>query len=370
MKRKRNLLSVNNIVSFLTLILIVLVVALSWKSFIKAWNLLGEANLWILSLLIPLQILSYMATGEVLFSYLRAQNRIRNISPLNLARLSLEMNFVNHVLPSAGVSGISYMGWRLRKFGVSADKSSAAQIVRVVMLFIGFTSALFVSLIYLIFTSRADSLTIMLSSFLIFIMIAASLILYYFFKSKARLIKCADFLTKSANKFTKIFSLGRKKRALKSKDILRNFFTQIHRDFDELGDNKKILIKPLIWSFIFAIAEVGMFYVAFLAMGTTVNFALLFIAYGLAGLAGTFMVTPGGAGVYELIMVTFLTSAGVSPEVGIAAIVLSRVILVLSTILFGYGFYYDAIQNSGDKKVLEKIKQEQIEADKKKHKNV
>ena len=57
--------------------------------------------------------------------------------------------------------------------------------------------------------------------------------------------------------------------------------------------------------------------------------------------------TPGGAGVYEAIMIVFLSMTGVAPDVAIAGIVLTRVILLAGTIIFGYIFYQHALIKYG-----------------------
>ena len=59
------------------------------------------------------------------------------------------------------------------------------------------------------------------------------------------------------------------------------------------------------------------------------------------------MVTPGGAGAYEAIMVGFLTVAGINPGVALLAILLTRVLLMLGTIVAGYAFYQQAILAHG-----------------------
>src|SRR5690606_12011737 len=63
---------------FTGVILVVLVITL-WPEIEKAFAYLGQVNLWILALLIPAQILSYIATGEVLFSYLRRRGTLRGL---------------------------------------------------------------------------------------------------------------------------------------------------------------------------------------------------------------------------------------------------------------------------------------------------
>ena len=80
-------------------------------------------------------------------------------------------------------------------------------------------------------------------------------------------------------------------------------------------------------------AVVRMFIVAFWALGVSVNPAVLIIGYGVAGLASLVAFTPGGAGVYEAIMIVFLSMTGVAPDVAIAGIVLTRVILLTGTIV-------------------------------------
>jgi uncharacterized protein (TIRG00374 family) len=92
-----------------------------------------------------------------------------------------------------------------------------------------------------------------------------------------------------------------------------------------------------------------MFMVTFWALGASVNPAILLVGYGVAGLAGLVAFTPGGAGVYELIMIFFLKMAGVEAQVAIAGILLTRTILLAGTIIFGYIFYQHALFKYGKK---------------------
>jgi len=69
-----------------------------------------------------------------------------------------------------------------------------------------------------------------------------------------------------------------------------------------------------------------------------------------ATIAGFFVITPGGAGAYEAIMVGFLALAGLDQGTAIAGIVLTRVILLLGTIGLGYLFYQHALIKYGKPK--------------------
>lgn len=85
--------------------------------------------------------------------------------------------------------------------------------------------------------------------------------------------------------------------------------------------------------------DVALIYIAFWSFGVHINPAVIFIAFGLSSIASAISVTPGGAGVYEAVMIAFLASAGMPPEVAIAGTLLARVLLMLGTIVFGYVFY-------------------------------
>ena len=141
-------------------------------------------------------------------------------------------------------------------------------------------------------------------------------------------------------------TFGRQKQILK-KRVVEEFFKDIHEDYLTLRAEKRLLAAPYFWSIAFTVFEVLLFMTTFWALGTNVNPAAILIAFGLAAGVSTFMATPGGAGAYELVMAGFLVATGVPQEVAIAGTVLTRVILLLGTIIFGYIFYQDALVRHG-----------------------
>jgi len=95
--------------TIITLGLLAIVVVAAWPEIVKAWLLLGQVNISISLLLIPVQFFSYYATGGMIFSYLRAKGNLKDMSHWGTTRLALELNFVNHILPSGGAAGFSYL---------------------------------------------------------------------------------------------------------------------------------------------------------------------------------------------------------------------------------------------------------------------
>ena len=332
--------------SVVTFVLLAVVLFLGRNELVDAWKLLGRVDLWILSLLIPVQLIMYYANGEMIFEYLRAKGAVKKVSRLELARMSLEVNFVNHTLPSGGVSGVSYMTWRLGHYGVSAGRAAMSQVVRYAVGFAAFITLLLIAIIMVTIDGDVNRWIILVSCTLVFIMTLAVFGAIYLISNQARLNAFSAWLVRITNKIVKRVTFGRRQRVLTSARV-KGFCDDLHDDYLQLRKDKRILIKPYLWALVFTIFDVGIFLVTFWALGTTVNPAPVLIAYGLASMAGFFVATPGGAGAYEALMVAFLTIAGVPSGVAIAGILLARVVQLLTTIIFGYAFYQHAVLKYG-----------------------
>jgi hypothetical protein len=326
--------------------LVAIIIYFSRHELAHAWELLGSVNIWILLLLIPAQLIVYYAGGEMVFSYLRDKKSIEEVPPLSLVRMSLEMNFVNHVLPSGGVSAISYMGWRLGKYGVSSSRAIMAQVVRHAAGFAAFIVLLVIAVLMVTIDGNINRWIILMSSTLVALMVGTIVAGIYLMSSQSRMASFADWLTQFVNKVVKEVTFGRKKDVLKRQKVER-FFAEMHHDYIALRQDKAILLKPFLWGLLYTAGDVSLFLITFWALGVPVNPAPVLIAYGVATLAGFFVVTPGGAGAYEAIMVGFLAIAGLSNGVAIAGIVLTRVIILIGTIGLGYLFYQHAILKYG-----------------------
>src|SRR5665648_80450 len=139
------IMNFRTLLSVFTIVLLAVIVFFARHEIAQAWDLLGSVNIWILLVVIPVQLIVYYASGETIFSYLRSKRSIQDVGGTTLVRMALEINFVNHVLPSAGVSGISYMNWRLGHYGVKSARATLAQIVRFAANFMTFIVLLIVA---------------------------------------------------------------------------------------------------------------------------------------------------------------------------------------------------------------------------------
>jgi uncharacterized protein (TIRG00374 family) len=221
-----------------------------------------------------------------------------------------------------------------------------AQIIRYAMMFISFVTMIVISVVVLTFDQGVDRTTIVISAAFVAATIVSAFLLVYFIGNKERLVVVSSWVTKMVNRLISMFTFGKKKHTLEAKKVDK-FFIDLHQDYLGIRHDKKILLRPLMWAVINNILDVSLIWVAFLALGSFVNPATLFIAFGLASFAAIFAATPGGTGVYEAIMIAFLVSAGVPGEVAIAGTLLARVTLFTGTILFGYIFYQLTINKYG-----------------------
>jgi len=341
---KRKKISGRTWVSIITALLLAIIIYSAREDLRTAWDLLWQVDLWKLSLIIPLQILSYFAAAEAMFSYLRQKGPVK-ASPWERTKMALELNFVNHILPSAGVSGASYMTWRLKKIGISAGRGTIAQVIRLAVTFAGFLILLMLSVVIITFDDGISRFTLLVSSGLASTIIFALLAAIYFLSSDKRLRSASRFTSRTIN------SLGRKilrrKAAMVHENKITEYFGELSDDYKAISKDWRLLKVPLFWGVIFTLADVGMFWVTFWALGEPINPAPLLIGYGLAVIAGAFFITPGGAGGYEVLMIAFLSTTGINGGVIVAGVILTRMLLISGTIITGYIFYQQALVKYG-----------------------
>lgn len=346
-KTKRRLqLPFRTWLTIVTTLLLCVVIFAAWPEIVKAWGLLDRVNLWILALLIPVQLFSYYATGGMIFSYLRAKGNLKEMSHWRTTRLALELNFVNHVLPSGGAAGFSYLAWVLKHYKVSVARSTMAQVVRFTLTFISFAMLMVISIVVLTLNHGIERNVVLIAVALTALTVGGMSLVMWLLRSRRRLDRFERWLQRLSDRIVRFFTRGKRRQGIK-KGVLAEFFDGIHDDYTALMRERKILIRPYIWAAVANIADVALLWIAFWSLGFNIDPALLFVAFGISSIAGAVVATPGGAGAYETVMVAFLATSGVSADVAIAGTLLARVTLVLGTIVFGYVFYQMTITRQG-----------------------
>lgn len=300
---------------------------------------LKNLELWALLLIIPAQVLNYHSYAELYQSLFKIlHHRVRYSK---LFKLTLELNFVNNVFPSGGVTGISYFGLRMKTMGVSPGVSTLVQMIRYVLLFISFQVLLAVGLIVLAIGGQANSFAILIAGSLATLLFVGTLGAMFIVGSKKRINSFFAYITRFINRLIKVVRPKHPETINMQK--VENLFTELHENYMELRNQPKVLRLPFIHAFLANVAEILTIYVVYIAFGEWVNPGAVIIAYAIANFAGLISVLPGGVGIYEALMTTVLASAGVPAGVSIPITITYRVLNMTLQLPPGYYYYHKAL---------------------------
>src|SRR5688572_19429890 len=146
---------------------------------------LRDLNWFWLAMIVPLQLANYYAQAMYYKRHLSALGE--DVRVRTLFKVALEMNFINHVFPSGGVSGFGYLALRLKKEGVPASKSTLTQVTRHSLTFISFILYLGIALVLLAVFGSASRVMVLISTSIIFLTLIGAMFLLYLISSGARI---------------------------------------------------------------------------------------------------------------------------------------------------------------------------------------
>jgi uncharacterized protein (TIRG00374 family) len=327
----------------LTLVALIGLVVLSWHSILGAFRKLSDLNSSALLLMIPLQMVNYYAVARLYKDYFKSQGEDLRLK--TMYAIALELNFVNHVFPSGGVSGFSYLNLRLRQSGIGSAKSALAQILRFAMTFISFLVLLFIGMFVLSFRRHTSPLTILIGSSLAFLTLIGVLVGGFIISDEKRIRSFVGFLPKILNRVVGVFR--RKKNDIIDVERLGRAMTELHNDYVILAQSPKKLVRPFWWAMLVNVTDLLTIYAVYAAFGSLINPGALILSYGVANFAGLVAVLPGGVGVYEGLMTATLSSAGVEKALALSATVVYRVLNMMLFLPIGYVLYRRVLKRSG-----------------------
>jgi uncharacterized protein (TIRG00374 family) len=306
---------------------------------------LRNANLLWIGALLPLAITNHLAQGKMYQAVYRIfGERFRTRA---MFRLSLELNFVNNVFPSAGVSGFSYLGLRMKDEGVGSGKSTLVQLMRFVLLFMAFQLLLGIGLLLLALGGDANDFVLLVAGSLATFLLVGTTGVAYIIGSKERI---NSFFTALANFLNRMIHVVRPNNPETiNVDRVRRMFTELHENYLKIKTDFSQLKRPLVYALIANLAEVSAIMAVFLGFGTFVNPGAVIIAYAVANFAGIISVLPGGVGIYEALMTGVFAAAGVPAALSLPVVLAFRVVSMGIQIPAGYYFYQKNLhRQSGD----------------------
>jgi uncharacterized protein (TIRG00374 family) len=301
---------------------------------------LGKVNTLALLLIIPLEIINYDVYARLYRSLFKILGK--KVSYWDMYKLNLELNFVNHILPSGGVSGISYFSVRVRAHGISGPKATLSQLMKLLLLYTSFQPLLIIGILLLAARGHANSLILVIATALVTLLVVGTFGFIYMIESRTRINAFLTTLTKIINK---ILSFVRRKPETINVEGAQVAFNELHDNYKLFKENWRQLKMPFVYMFIANFTEVAAIYVVYVAFGQLVNIGAVILAYAVANFAGLISVLPAGIGVYEGLMTGVLAATGIPAGLSIPVTIMYRVLNMGIQLVPGYFFYQKAMRS-------------------------
>lgn len=343
--------SFRTILSLLTFVLILYVIYANFGDIKEAISHLGKTNILVLLLLIPEQLFMYFCCGQMFFSYMSAKKDAQRISAWTLMQVSLELNFVNHAVPAGGLGGLGYITWRLKPFGATPGQSSFMYVLRYIITICANQLQTIIAILVLLLLGAvpASGLWVIGVTALLSVgIIAVIALLIAIASSKKRIAWFAKVATNFCNWFVKLVTFGHKTNVLK-REMVDKYLGDAHEDLMTARRNKKMLVRPILWGILYSFLEIATYWIVSASLGHPELLPQIMIGEAIGSVMGA--IVPYG--LYELGMAGIMVSLGVPIALAGTVVLMTRVIVLASTIISGYGFYQHSISKIGRREKAE-----------------
>ncbi len=330
------------VVNLLTITALVILIYAIRHQLVDTYRDLHHIRAWVLLFMIPIEALNYHAQARL---YQRLFAVVGNkLSYKFLYRTSLELNFVNHVFPSGGVTGISYFTLRLRRGKeISSGKATLIHIMKLALYMLSFELVLVFGVFALAVMGHASNIVVLVASSLSTLLLVGTGAFVYIVGSRQRI---DSFFTGATRALNWLIHLVRpKSRETINVDRARGMFNDFHENYQLLKNSHRQLRAPFWYALLANVTEVAAVYVVYVAFGELVNVGAVILAYAIANFAGLVSVLPGGVGIYEGLMTAVLAATGVPARLSLPVTVMYRVLNTLIQIPPGYYLYQKALHH-------------------------
>ena len=334
------------VISIATLGLVGYVIYENWGGFVETFENLNHANIFVILLLVPEQLFMYYACGQIFFSYLENKYK-KNFGWKQKLKISTELNFVNRAVPAGAVGGLAYLTYRLKPFGVDAGQASFLYIFRFgITTVVNYVQALLAILILYILGSVPDEATwIIWVSLLMNVGVFLILgLIIYVASSKKRIEWFAMLIGKAISFIVRTVTFGHK-RSLFRREKVQNYFLSIHDCVVIVKKDKKSLVGPTIWGFVYSLCEIGVYWIVACAMGRPEILPVIMVGEAIGSVFDG--IVPYGP--YELgmagVMGVLLGGTEEAVAISLITVVMARALSLVFTIGTGWWPYQQAIRN-------------------------
>ena len=331
---RRNWKLLLNLVTVFALVVLVIAIRDQFKA---TFENLFKVHIWALLLIPFIQALNYDAQTRLYRDLFKIVGN--KLSYKELYKSALALNYVNTVFPSAGVSGISYFGARMKGDDITGPKASAVQLFKLVLYFLSFEGLIVLGVFALAVQGHINSIVLLLAGTIATVVVIATAGVGFIVSSKERIAGFFTYLTGLLNRIIKVVR-PRNPETIRT-DKIRHVFDDLHENYTLMASDWRKLKRPFMWAMLASFWEVMTIYVVYLAFGEWVNIGSIILAYAIANFAGLISVLPGGIGVYEGLMTLTLSATGIPSRLSLPVTVMYRMLATGVQLIPGAYFYHE-----------------------------
>lgn len=344
-KKKNKWFSFRAFLSILTLGLVFWVVYDNREGFVETFHNLNQANIFVILLLVPEQLFMYYACGQIFFTYL--ENKYRMIFETGeKLKISTELNFVNRAVPAGALGGLAYLTYRLKSYGVTAGQASFLYIFRfAITTVVNYVQALIAILILYALGSVPEEATwviwvSLLMNMGVFLILG---LIIYVASSKKRIAWFASIVERLIRFVVRVVTFNQKK-SLFRREKVQEYFLSIHDCVMIVRKDKKSLIKPTIWGFVYSLCEIGVYWIVAASLGRPEILPVIMVGEAIGSVFDG--IIPYGP--YELgmtgVMGLLLGGTEEAMAISLITVVMARALSLMFTIGTGYWPYQQVIR--------------------------
>lgn len=316
---------------FLILILLGLLVLRNQGQIQQFIDLFKELNFLVLLLILPVRFGYYWANTRFYEHFFKLYRK--HIPFKELFAGVVGMNFVNTVVPTAGLSGAAYFAQIFRR-DVSQRQSYLAQFFWYIATFLSVVIALGASFTILFFSQSIAQisfrLTLIVTSFVLLVALAVIAVTL----NPKLFERLLYILTRPINWFLKLIHRG----TIDSKQTQQ--FVDGYQSLIELfATNPRQAIRPFTDALLCIVFEVVSIFIVYLAFGHWVNPGAVGASYVFALMLSGLSFFTSGVGLYEATMVAVAVALGVPFQLAFGVTAVYRLIALWLFIPIGLYFY-------------------------------
>jgi uncharacterized protein (TIRG00374 family) len=255
-----------------------------------------RGNLWFLLLGFLLQFGWFLVSGLTYLALFRVLGQNGSIYEYSL--MSAAANFVNTVMPSAGMGGMAVFISHANNKKQSPGKATVVSMLNLFLDYLAFLFVLAIGLIVLFRRNDLDPTEIAASGVIFFIAAGLGFLLYLGSRSAIALGNVLAGMARFINGLARPFI----HREYLSETRAHEFAHAMASDLKSLPERPRSLIKPLIYAFANKALMMSILIVCFLAFDVPFTTGTIIGGFSIAYLFLIVSPTPSGIGIVEGIM--------------------------------------------------------------------